>query len=120
PTGPSGHLQASPLAAGSRPVVRLFEDIGRLLDGPAGTRQTLLVDRELGATGVDRLAQADDRQIGQLFGDGLQTAADLVELTGHRWPRRSVRRGGGRRAPQLADAGCSPDWRWRRPARRYV
>src|SRR5437763_12141060 len=105
---------------GSFRVVRLLEDGDRLLDGPAGTGQALLVHRQLGAPGIDRFAQADDRQIGQLLGDALQAAPDFVELTGHRWPQRSVRTDGGHRAPQLADAGCILGWRWRRPAHLFA
>src|SRR5436309_7237816 len=73
--------------------VRFLEDVDRLLDGAARTRQSLLVDRQLGAARVDRLAQADDGQVGELLGDGLQPAADLVELTRHRGPPRSTRTG---------------------------
>ena len=38
-------------------VVGLAQDRRRLLDGPAGPGEALLVDRELVATGVDRLAE---------------------------------------------------------------
>ena len=76
------------LPAGSLAVVGLPQDGGRLLDGPAGAGQAALVHRQLGAARVDRLAQADEGQVGQLLGDALEPCADVVELTGHAAPRR--------------------------------
>lgn len=55
----------------------------RLLHRPPGAGETLLVDRELVSTRVDRLAQPDDREIGQLLRDDLEAGSDLVELSGH-------------------------------------
>ena len=56
----------------------------RLVDRPSGTCQPPLVDRQLVAPGIDRLAQALDGQVGQLLADRLEPLADVVELPGHR------------------------------------
>jgi hypothetical protein len=69
-------------------VVRLLQDGRRLLHGATGPGQAPLVDRQLGPACVDRLAQADHGQVGQLLGDAFEPCADVVELTGHAAPRR--------------------------------
>src|SRR5439155_14824474 len=92
-------------------VIRLSEDGDRLLHGTTGARQALLVDGQLGPARVYRLPEADDCQVGQLFGDRLEPAADVVKLTGHRAPPRAVGRGGGRRGRRPGGGGCSRGWR---------
>ena len=62
---------------------RVREEVDGLLDRSSGTGEALLVDGELVASGVDRLAEPDDRQVGELLGDALQPRADVVELTSH-------------------------------------
>ena len=64
-------------------LIGLLEDGGRLLDGSAGTGQALLVDRQLGAPGIDRLLEPLDGEVGQLLGDLLEAGPYVVELSGH-------------------------------------
>ncbi len=79
-----------------------------LLHRAAGPGEAPLVDRQLVAAGVDRLAQPLQREVGQLLGDGLEPAADVVELSGH---ARATSSGTLRRSP---DHGAA---RARRPPR---
>src|SRR3546814_8001968 len=76
PTTPPSDRQTLELRS-----VGLAEDADGLLYRAAGSGEALLVDRELRATGVDRLAQALHAEVGQLLGDRLQPAPDVVELT---------------------------------------
>src|SRR5690554_579877 len=55
-----------------------------LLDRASGPGEALLVDRELVTARVDAVAQPREREVGELFGDGLEAHADVVELTSHR------------------------------------
>ena len=64
-------------------IVGFAEDVGGLLDGAAGAGQTTFIDRQLGAAGVDRLAQTKDCQVGQFLGDRFQPRSDVVELASH-------------------------------------
>src|SRR5690606_36284428 len=78
-----GGTRARPRLGPLDGVVRLAEQPRGLLHRASGPGQAALVDRELGAAGVDRLAEALDGEVGQLLADGLQPLADVVELAGH-------------------------------------
>jgi hypothetical protein len=75
-------------------VVGLAEDADGPLDRPPGPGQAPLVDRQLVAAGIDRLAESIAgnflrgfsfyRQVGQLLADRLESSSDVIELSGHR------------------------------------
>src|SRR3954465_9750224 len=60
-------------------LIGLAENVDRLLHRPPGPGQPALVDGQLAAAGVDRLAQPNDGEVGQLLGDALESVADVVE-----------------------------------------
>src|SRR5690606_38246392 len=76
----SGETVRSDLPQG---VIGLVEEVDRLLDRPSGPGEALLVDRALVTAGVDRFAEPDDGQVGQLLRNRLEASLDVVELTGH-------------------------------------
>ncbi len=54
-----------------------------LLDGPTGSRETFLIDRELRAAGIDRVSQALNREIREFFGDPFESCSYLFEFACH-------------------------------------
>ena len=64
-------------------VVGLAQDADRLLHRAPSAGQPALVDRQLVAARVDALLEPLDGEVGELLGDRLEPAPDVVELTGH-------------------------------------
>ena len=56
---------------------------GYLWVHPGSARQAALFHGQLVSARVDRLAQANDGEVGQLLGDDAQAPRDLLELAGH-------------------------------------
>lgn len=80
--GPDGDAPGRTQAYDLR-FVRLTQHGNRLLDGPARTGQALLVDREFGSTGIDRITESLDREIGEFLGNQLEPSPDVIEFTCH-------------------------------------
>ncbi len=57
--------------------------MNRFFNRPSSAGQAFLIDGELFASGVDRLAQTADRKVGELLCDRLEPAPYLVEFSGH-------------------------------------
>ncbi len=55
----------------------------RLLHGPASSSQPLLVDRQLMASGIDRLTETHEREFSELLPDRFEASPYLIELAGH-------------------------------------
>lgn len=64
-------------------VIGFAKDSSRLFDRTARLGQPPLIDGKLVAAGIDRLAQPLHTEVGQLFGDRLQTQSNVVEFSSH-------------------------------------